>query len=230
MLAALLVVALAAPPPLRLSDLFREAQDKNPEFKAAQARASAAVSSVSPAGALDDPLLMVQFWNAPVDLSSVPVMLQITQSLPLGGKRAARRDSANADAEAARATAAATSLDVRTAVATAYFDLFLAQRTQEIDDEVEGVLGLTLKAAEARVGAGKAEQVDLLKAQAALVQLRSEREIARDREASAWAKLAALLDWDPASPPGTTTRACPTSTNSASARCATGRSWRTPAR
>jgi outer membrane protein TolC len=209
MLAALLVVALAAPAPLRLSDLFREAQDKNPEFKSAQARASAALSSVSPAGALDDPLLMVQVWNAPVDLSSVPVMLQITQALPLGGKRAARRDSANAEAEAARASAAATSLDVRTAIATAYFDLFLAQRTQEIDDDVEGVLNLALKAAEARVGAGKAEQVDLLKAQAALVQLRSEREIARDREASAWAKLAALLDRDPASPPGTTTRPAP---------------------
>jgi outer membrane protein TolC len=209
MLAALLVVALAAPPPLRLSDLLREAQDKNPEFKAAQARASAAVSSVSPAGALDDPMLMVQVWNAPLDLSSVPVMLQITQPLPLGGKRAARRDSANADAEAARASAAATSLDVRTAVVTAYFGLFLAQRTQEIDDDVEGVLNLALRAAEARVGAGKAEQVDLLKAQAAALQLRSEREVARDQEASAWAKLAALLDRDPASSPGTTTRPAP---------------------
>ena len=209
MLAAVVAVALAAPAPLRLADLLREAQDKNPDLKAAEGRAAAALSSVSPAGALDDPMLMVQVWNAPLDLSSVPVMLQITQPLPLGGKRAARRESATAEADAAKASAAATAQDVRTAVATSYFDLFLAQRTQEIDDDVEGVLNLALKAAEARVGVGKAEQVDLLKAQGALVQLRSEREIARDHEASAWAKLAALLDRDPTSPPGTTTRPAP---------------------
>jgi outer membrane protein TolC len=209
MLAAVVAVALAAPVPLRLADLLREVQDKNPDLKAAEGHAAAALSSVSPAGALDDPMLMVQVWNAPVDLSSVPVMLQITQPLPLGGKRAARRESATAEADAAKASAAATAQDVRTAVATSYFDLFLAQRTQEIDDDVEGVLNLALKAAEARVGVGKAEQVDLLKAQGALVQLRSEREIARDHEASAWAKLAALLDRDPTSPPGTTTRPAP---------------------
>src|SRR4051812_48621502 len=209
MLAAVVALALAAPAPLRLADLLREAKDKNPELKAANARASAAASSVAPAGALDDPMVMVQVWNAPFDLSSVPVMLQVTQQLPLGGKRAARREAASADAEAARATAEANTRDVQVAIAIAYFDLFLAQRTQEIDAEVEGVVQIALNAAEARVGAGKAEQVDLLKAQATLIQLRSEREIARDHESSAWARLASLLDRDPASEPGRTTRPAP---------------------
>jgi hypothetical protein len=63
------------------------------------------VSSVNPASALDDPMLMVQLWNAPLDFSSVPVMVQLSQNLPLGGKRAACRDSAAADLDVAKANA-----------------------------------------------------------------------------------------------------------------------------
>src|SRR5438552_17440947 len=103
MLFLAVALALGAPAPLRLADLLREATDRNPDLMAARARATAAASSVSPAAALDDPMLMVQLWNAPVDLSTVPVMVQLTQPLPLGGKRGARRESAEADAEAARA-------------------------------------------------------------------------------------------------------------------------------
>src|SRR5213593_2075344 len=88
MIALVLSVALAAPPPLRLGDLLREAREKNPDLKAASARARA--------GALDDPMLMVQLWNGPVDFSTVPVMLQVSQNIPLGGKRGARTDAARA--------------------------------------------------------------------------------------------------------------------------------------
>ncbi|HEY2027846.1 MAG TPA: TolC family protein, partial [Myxococcales bacterium] len=210
MFAAILVFALAAPapapaPPLRLADLLREAREKNPDVAAARARAKAALSSVAPAGAFDDPMLMVQVWNAPVDLSSVPVMVQLTQPLPLGGKRAARRESAQADADAATAAAEATTQDVQVAVANSYFELFLAQRTRAVDDEVEGVLQIAANAAEARVANGRGEQVELLKAQAALVQLRSEREIAHEHESSAWARLATLLERNPFSPAPRTT-------------------------
>ena len=77
MVVVLFALALAAP--FRLADLLREARDRNPELKAAAARAHAATESISPAGALEDPMLMVQVWNAPVDLSSIPVMIQLTQ-------------------------------------------------------------------------------------------------------------------------------------------------------
>src|SRR5438067_8368343 len=176
MIAVLLFVALAAPPPLRLADLLREARDKNPDLKSAAARLRAAKSAISPAGALDDPMLMVQLWNAPVDFSTVPVMVQINQNIPLGGKRGARTDMARADAAMADAELGQKQHDVETQVASAYFDLFLADRTQEIDDELEAILKVVLRAAGARVGTGKAEQVELLRAQGALVQLHSERE------------------------------------------------------
>jgi cobalt-zinc-cadmium efflux system outer membrane protein len=206
MLAVLLSLALAAPAPLRLADLLREAREKNPDLKSATARARAAQSSISPAGALDDPMLMVQLWNGPVDFSTVPIMVQLSQNIPLGGKRGARTDMARADAAMAEADLGQKQRDVEMQVAAAYFDLFLADRTQEIDDELEAILDVVLRAAQARVSTGKAEQVELLRAQGALVQLRSERETAIDHRRSSWARLSALLDRDPAAPPGTTTR------------------------
>src|SRR5712691_8982935 len=196
MLAVLLSLALAAPAPLRLADLLSEARQKNPDLKAAAARIRAAQSAISPAGALDDPMLMVQLWNGPVDFSTVPLMVQLSQNIPLGGKRGARTDMARADAAMADADLGQKQLDVETQVAAAYFDLFLADRTQEIDDELEAILNVVLRAAEARVSTGKAEQVEL----------RSERETAVDHRRSSWTRLSALLDRDPAAPPGTTTR------------------------
>src|SRR5712671_797839 len=151
-------------------------------------------------------MLMVQLWNTPVDFSTVPLMVQLTQPIPLGGKRAARTDAARADAAMAAADLTAKQRDIDTQVAAAYFDLFLAERTQAVDDELEQILKVLLQASEARVSTGKAEQVELLRAQGALIQLRSERETAIDHRRSSWARLSALLDRDPAAPPGTTTR------------------------
>ena len=201
MLAVLLSLALAAPAPLRLADLLREAREKNPDLKAAAARVRAAQSAIAPAGALDDPMLMVQLWNSPADFSTVPVMVQLSQNIPLGGKRGARTEIARADAAMADADLLQKQRDIETQVASAYFDLFLADRTQEIDDELQAILDVVLRASEARVSTGKGEQVELLRAQGAMVQLQSERETAIDHRRSSWARLAALLDRDPAALP-----------------------------
>src|SRR4051794_28265194 len=93
---SVLIAALTSsgPAPLRLSELRAEARANNPEIRAAIARARAAAESVKGAGAFDDPMFMVQLWNAPVDFSTVPLMFQITQPISLGGKRAARRELA----------------------------------------------------------------------------------------------------------------------------------------
>lgn len=206
MLVALLSVALAAQAPLRLADLLREVREKNPDLKSTQARVASAASSVAPAGALEDPLLMVQLWNAPLDFSNVPVMVQLSQALPFGGKRAARRAAALADVDLAKANATVQLHDLEVQVAQAYFDLFLAERTLEVDDELERLLQALLQASEARVSTGKGEQVELLRAQGAVIQLRSDRETANDQRSSSWARLAALLDRDPAAPSGTTTQ------------------------
>ncbi|HMK73320.1 MAG TPA: hypothetical protein VK454_08265, partial [Myxococcaceae bacterium] len=91
MLSFLAAATLAASSPspgaaLRLSDLLAEARARNPDLRAATSRADGASAAVGGAGALDAPRFMVELWNAPADFSTVPLMFQLTQGFPLGGK------------------------------------------------------------------------------------------------------------------------------------------------
>lgn len=205
MLHVLVGIALAAVQPLRLADLLEEARKNNPELEAAREQARAAASLVAPAGALDDPMLMVQLWNTPVDFSSVPVMVQLSQPIPLGGKRDARRDVAENDAAVARANAAARARDIETAVAKTYFDLYLADRTLEADVEIEATLRSLIAAASSRIAAGRGEQAEALRAQSELLKVQSDREGVAAKRIAAAARLVALLNRLAGSEVGTTT-------------------------
>jgi len=205
MLAVFVSLSIAATAPLRLAELLKEAREKNPDVRAAELRAQAANAAVSPSGALDDPTLMLQLWNAPIDFSTVPVMLQLSQSIPLGGKREIRRETSAAESRAASANAAAQKRDVQALVAKAYFDLYLAERTAEVDDEIEKTLQTLLNAALARIRTGTTQQVEALKVQSAIIQTQSAREIARQQAVSARARLGALLSRAPGELVGPTT-------------------------
>jgi len=200
----MLALALLAAPPLHLPALLEDARQRNPELRAAEAQAQAAASSVSPAGALDDPLLMVQYWNGPVDFSVVPIMVQLTQTFPLGGKRRAREDAATGEATAVRAEVARRRLDLEREVTELYATLFVADRSLVVHDEVLSVLRTLQSVAAARVASGRTEVVDQLKAQAELLKEESSHETLVAERTAALAGLAALLDRDPAELSGQT--------------------------
>ena len=201
---AFLSLALAVPAPLHLEALLREARENNPDLRAAEAEVRAAQASISPAGALDDPMLMVQLWNAPLDLSFVPVMVQLSQTIPLGGKLAAKRDSAQADFRAAQSNAAAKVSDIESEIARDYFVLFLADRTLAVDAEIGETLRTLESAAQVRVESGRGELSDQLKAQGEILKVQAELETAGAQRVSASAQIAVLLDRDPAEPLGPT--------------------------
>ena len=196
MYTSLVLLALSAAPSLRLSALLDDARQRNPEVRAALAKARAAASSVSPAGVLDDPLLMVQYWNGPVDFSVVPIMVQLSQTFPLGGKLSAKTDAAAADARMAQAEASTRLQDVERDVTRAFVDLFVAERTLVIHDEMLGVLRSLAAVAGSRVAAGKSEVVDQLKAQAELLKEEGVHESLLAEQTTARVRLAALLDRD----------------------------------
>ncbi|HLK92166.1 MAG TPA: TolC family protein [Polyangia bacterium] len=207
----LLLAAVASPapapalsPPVQLRDLLEEARRKNPEIAAVEEQAHAAEAAAAGAGALDDPMLMVQLWNMPVDLSTVPLMVNLTQPLPLGGKRQARRDEARASADASRADIATRSRDIENQIARAYFDLYLADRTLEVEAEIARNLETLVAAASSRVAAGRGEAAEVLRAEGEALKLQSDREAAVGRRAAAGARLVALLDRPPGSEIGRT--------------------------
>lgn len=197
MFTPIVFLALTAAPPLRLPALLEDARQRNPEVRAALAQARAAASSVSPAGALDDPMLMVQYWNGPVDFSVVPIMVQLTQTFPLGGKLGAKEDAAGADARMAQADASARLQDVERDVTRAFADLLVAQRTLVIHDEMLGVLRTLAAVAASRVASGKSEVVDQLKARAELLKEEGVHESLLAQQTTARVRLAAQLDREP---------------------------------
>ena len=191
-------------PPIRLQELLEEARRKNPEIVAGREQTRADEAAASGAGAFDDPMLMIQLWNMPVDLSTVPLMVNLTQPIPLGGKREARRDEARATTEISRAAGTARAREVENQIARAYFDLFLADRTIEVDGEIGRNLETLVTAASSRVGAGRGEAAEVLRAESEALKVQSDREAAVGRRAAATAKLVALLDRPPGSEIGRT--------------------------
>jgi outer membrane protein, heavy metal efflux system len=198
------VLALSAAPPLRLSALLEDARQRNPELRAALAQARAAASSVSPAGVLDDPMLMVQYWNGPVDFSVVPIMVQLTQTIPLGGKLGAKSDAASADARTAQAEASVRLQDVERDVTRAFVDLFVSERTLVIHDGMLDTLRTLASVTASRVSAGRAEVVDQLKAQAELLKEEGVHESLLAEQTTARVRLAALLNRAPSELAGDT--------------------------
>ncbi len=193
MLAAAVALALAAPSPVHLSALLAEAKKQNPTLRALAAKARAAHENAQAAGALDDPMLMVQLYQAPVDFANVPLMLSVSQKLPLGGKIASRKAEAASMADGAGAALEAAERDVEARVTRDYVDLYLADRTVEIDAEVRKTLTELEKAAAARVVAGEASEAETLEIEGEIVAIDGDDAKARAKRDTASADLSAAL-------------------------------------
>jgi outer membrane protein TolC len=170
--AALALPALAQDPvDTQLAALLAEAAQNNPDLQAAQRESSAARSRVSPAGALDDPMLEAGVLNYPVESRSFKSedmtmkMIGITQRLPYPGKRALRRDVAEREAEAAERNLEEIANRVRRDVKVAYYELGYVDESLRLAERNRRALEQYLSIAEARYGVGQGTQADVLKAQ-----------------------------------------------------------------
>ncbi len=115
-----------------LNDLVSEALKNNPEIKAAFNEKEAALQRVSPAGALEDPMIEAGLLNVPATSwrlnreDMTMKMLGLSQKLPFPGKLALRREVAEKDAAAVAQGYRETLNRVVREVKLAYFDLGLA--------------------------------------------------------------------------------------------------------
>jgi outer membrane protein TolC len=155
----------------QLEALLAEAAQKNPDLLAARRETGAARSRISPAGALDDPMLEAGVLNYPVESRSFKTedmtmkMIGVTQRLPYPGKRALRRDVAEKEALAAEANLRELANRVRRDVKVAYFELGLVDESLRLAERNRRVLEQYLSIAESRYGVGQGSQADVLKAQ-----------------------------------------------------------------
>jgi len=155
----------------QLAALVAEAAERNPDVQAARREAAAVRSRIAPAGALDDPMLEVGVLNLPTPSFSfrredmTMKMIGLTQRLPYPGKRALRRDLAEAEAQAVEQNLQELVNRVRRDVKVAYFDLGFTEASLRLVERNRQALEQFLSIAEARYGVGQSTQADVLKAQ-----------------------------------------------------------------
>ena len=173
-------VAPAEPADAQLRELIAEAVRQNPEIRAARGEADAARQRVSPAGALDDPMLEAGLLNVPTDSwklnreDMTMKMLGLSQRLPFPGKRALRREVAERDAGTAEHGYRETTNRVVREVKQAYFDLALTQESVRLLKDTTLVLEQFLRIVESRYAVGQGAQADVFKAQTQLAKMREE--------------------------------------------------------
>ena len=174
----------------QLQELLAEAALNNPEIRAARNEREAALHRVSPAGALDDPMLEAGVINAPLASQTfrredmTMKMLGLSQKFPYPGKRDLRQDVAAKDAESVAYAYQETVNRVLRDVKMAYFELaFVAESTQLVEKN-KRVLEQFLKISESRYSVGQGNQADVLKAQIQLSRMADELiKLGRERRA-----------------------------------------------
>lgn len=172
-----------------LNRLVTEALQNNPEIQAARKEWEAARQGISPAGALDDPMLEAGIVNLPVESrrfdreGMTMKMIGIAQKFPYPGKRGLRQDMASKSAESLAYGYQETVNRIVKEVKLAYFDLSLVAESQRLVEKNKTVLEQLLKVAEARYAVGQGSQADVLKAQTQVLKMTDEL-IQLDRERS----------------------------------------------
>jgi outer membrane protein, heavy metal efflux system len=171
MIAAALPAAAQDAADPQLAALLSEAAQNNPDVQAARRETTAARSRISPAGALDDPMLEAGVLNYPVESRSFKTedmtmkMIGFAQRLPYPGKRALRREVAEKEALAVESNLQELVNRVRREVKVAYFELGFVDESLRLAERNRRILEQYLSIAEARYGVGQGTQADVLKAQ-----------------------------------------------------------------
>ena len=186
-----------APDILTVDQAVAEAQETNPEIRAAQRRLMLAQTKTATARSLDDPMLMVRDWSTPLkkpwDLNQAQLMFMVQQTFPNKEKRDMRARLAGDNVEVASAEVETLRQEIAAGVRKICADLKRNADAHKIHDRQEALLKEALAAAMAQYTTGKAPQADVLRGQMAVTRLNEHMiELEQERD-SARAQLNALL-------------------------------------
>ena len=190
---------------LVLPELIHEVLARNPELVAARKQWEAAQNRITQARSLDDPILSVQLWNIPQPFKATQAdntIFGLSQNLPFPGKLALKGDVASRSADMTEQAVRGKERELVARLKQTYYDLFLAQKAVQIHHEQVELLQQFFEIANAKFRAGKASQVDVLKAQVELSLLHQQLPVLEQRRKTAEAMLNTLLDRDTSSPLG----------------------------
>ena len=159
--------------PLSLADAIDRALAVSPGLKAATAGIDAARGSERQAGLLPNPELSFEAENVKGSgpyrgFDSAEYTYGVSQEIPLGGQRAARRGVARAEREVAELGANAAQLDLVQAVTGAYFEAVAAKQSLALAKDLETTAKRVRDTVRERVHAAREPEIQLTKAEVAL--------------------------------------------------------------
>lgn len=184
--------------PLTLSDVLSRVDHANPDVAASASSAAAAADRARAAGRLPDPVARLQQWDAPAARplafdEACCVMLGLEQTFPLAPKLRLRREANRARAGMAHESSARARAVARTSAVRVFFELWRAEREQEIHLEHVTLAQQILETAKSQYAAGRGRQQDVLRSGADLARLHADVSSIRQEVATNRAALRALM-------------------------------------
>ena len=179
-----------------LSELLREATERNPEIIAAKEKWQSAQDIIGARGALPDPQLSFQQYVESVETRVGPIKRAygLKQKLPFYGKRGLMSEIATKEAEALEASYETVRQEVVRRVKIVYYDLFYLSKLIDITDEEKEILKRFEQTATIKYETGKGTQQNILKVQVKINRLEDRRLTLLNRKKTSEARLNMLLD------------------------------------
>ncbi len=181
---------------LHLNDLVIEALRNNPEMKVYEYNRELMDARIGESGVLPDPELtymredMPGFdWN-----KSMMQKIQLMQMIPFPGKLSTQNDIAEIQAEHSHHEHMEKANEILARLRSAYFELWYAQQSLQLNRENARLLQQFTKIAQVRYGVGETPQQDVLKAYVEIAKLDNQRVVLRQQELSMKSMLGALLN------------------------------------
>ncbi len=185
---------------LRLRAAIELARERSPRLRAAREMVEAVRAREPGAGLLPDPTLQVGVANlaipefsATMPASMAPTF-QVAQRFPLAGKLSLRSEMAQQATGIARAGADETWWEVRTEVASTFYQLFQLDEQIRVMQETLGLLGDFQAVALSMYESGTGRQTDVLRATVEVARMEAELERMGPLRAGAAFRLNALMD------------------------------------
>lgn len=185
--------------PHPVEDYIQFALQQNPEVQAARKRIEAAAYKVPVAASLQDPMLGMTFYPAPVQTAAGEQAYALTanQKIPWKGKLSTQAAMAESQTNVARAELAAVELATIEKVKQAYYELYFIQQTIAVTEAEQLLLEEIRAVADARYRTNQTSQQDVLRADLEISNIENELIRLRQRLKSGQAKLARLLHVSP---------------------------------
>jgi cobalt-zinc-cadmium efflux system outer membrane protein len=184
----LVLLTLLAADPATLAQIEAEALAKNPDIQAAAQRTRVAEARIGSAMGFDDPQFSYRAWSTPIlqpwNLNQTQHMFMLSENVPGRGKRELRYLIASGDKEIQSIGVEARKREIVSLVRNAFYRLLRSRDQLSIHHDQVALAEQTIEATRIQYTAGKATQLDVLKAGTAHARLAGHR-IMIEREAEA---------------------------------------------